>query len=124
MLGRLFYRKIGVDKPLFLLRPHMRTRFLEGGMDEKILTRHPDPGKQGVSISKAKYDVIRGTILDLLQTNGEMTFAELSNAANERLDGKFDGSISWYVTTVKLDLEAREVIQRVPKSKPQRLRSA
>ncbi len=91
-------------------------------MDEKILTRHPDPGKQGVSISKAKYDVIRGTILDLLQSNGEMTFTELNNAANERLDGKFDGSISWYVTTVKLDLEARELIQRVPKTKPQRLR--
>lgn len=23
-------------------------------MDEKILTKHPDPGKQGVSISKVK----------------------------------------------------------------------
>ncbi len=94
-------------------------------MDEKILTKHPDPGKQGVSISRAKYDMIRETILDLLRTNGEMTFmtfTELVEAANERLEGKFDGSISWYVTSVKLDLEARGVIQRVPKSKPQRLK--
>jgi hypothetical protein len=93
-------------------------------MDEKILTKHPDPGKQGVNISKAKYDVIRETILDLLRAHGELTFTELMEAANERLEGKFDGSISWYVTTVKLDLEARDTIQRVPKSKPQRLRLA
>jgi hypothetical protein len=92
-------------------------------MDERILTKHPDPGKQGVRISKAKHDVIRGTILDLLRANGEMTFTELSAAVNERLEGKFDGSVSWYVTTVKLDLEARNVIERVPKSKPQRLRA-
>jgi hypothetical protein len=95
----------------------------EDEMDEKILTKHPDPDKQGVRISKAKYDLIRETILDLLRANSELTFTELTSAANERLDGKFDGSVSWYVTTVKLDLEARKVIERVPKSKPQRLRT-
>jgi len=40
------------------------------------------------------------------------------------LQSSFDGSISWYVTTVKLDAEARGLIQRVPKSRPQRLRLA
>jgi DNA-binding Lrp family transcriptional regulator len=88
----------------------------------RVLTKHPDLGKQGVRISKAKYDLIRRTILDLLRANGEITFTQLANAVNERLEGKFDGSISWYVITVKLDLEARNVIERVPKSKPQRLR--
>ena len=91
-------------------------------MDEKIMTRHPDPGKQGVRISQAKYDMIRDTIVDLLRVNGEMTFTELADAANERLEGEFDGSVTWYVTTVKLDLEARNVIQRVPKTSPQRIR--
>jgi hypothetical protein len=91
-------------------------------MDEKILAKHPDPNKQGVRISQAKYNEIRETILDLLRANGEMTFTELSVATNKRLEGKFDGSVSWYVTTVKLDLEARNVIERVPGSKPQRLR--
>ena len=91
-------------------------------MEEKILTRHPDPGKQGVRISKVKYGVIRQTILEILRANGELTFTEIADAAKERLKGEFDGSISWYVTTVKLDLEARNEIQRVPKTKPQRLR--
>jgi hypothetical protein len=36
----------------------------------------------------------------------------------------FEGSVSWYVTTVKLDLETRGVVERVPGQKPQRLRLA
>lgn len=32
------------------------------------------------------------------------------------------GSVSWYTTTVKLDLEARGELERVPGSRPQRLR--
>jgi hypothetical protein len=65
---------------------------------------------------------VQQTILDLLRAQGEMTFAQLTDAAVESLAGKFDGSVSWYVTTVKLDLEARNVIQRVPGTSPQRLR--
>jgi hypothetical protein len=48
--------------------------------------------------------VIRGTNLDVLREDDEVTFTELVNAVNQRLEGEFDGSISWYVTTVKLDL--------------------
>jgi hypothetical protein len=32
------------------------------------------------------------------------------------------GSISWYTSTVKLELEVRGKIERVPASKPQRLK--
>lgn len=87
-------------------------------MEEKILARHPEKGKQGVKISKAKYEQMRATLVKILRARGEITFTELAEAANEHLQGKFDGSITWYVTTVKLDLEARKVIKRVPKTKP------
>jgi len=39
-----------------------------------------------------------------------------------QLRNRFEGSISWYVTTVKLDMEARGEIERVPDSNPQQLR--
>ncbi len=88
----------------------------------KITTKHPEPGKQGVRISQAKYEAVREAILESLQANSEMTFTELTNVVQQRLASTFEGSISWYVTTVKLDLEARNEIRRVPRTRPQRLR--
>jgi hypothetical protein len=91
-------------------------------MEEKILARHPEKGKQGVRISKAKYEQMRAALVKILRERGEITFTELAEAANQQLRGQFDGSISWYVTTVKLDLEARKIIKRVPKTQPPLLR--
>jgi len=88
-------------------------------MEPTILALNPDPSKQGVQISKTKYDVVRSAILDTLKTHGPMTFTELGNAVENSLYKGFDGSVMWYFTTVKLDMEARGEIRRVPKSKPQ-----
>lgn len=75
-------------------------------MSERILTLHPE-GKQGVNIDAAKYDQIKDSILKALRMEGEMPFGILLKSVNVDLEGKFEGSISWYMTTVKLDLEAR-----------------
>lgn len=90
-------------------------------MEEKIITLHPQ-GKEGVNISRAKYDTIRAAILDVVGARGEILFKELPAAVEETLQEPFNGSISWYVTTVKLDLEARSLLERVPGSSPQRLK--
>jgi hypothetical protein len=86
------------------------------------MTLHPEEGKSGVNISKQKYDVIRSAILKALAGEDDLTFSELGDAVGSQLEGKFDGSIGWYYTTVKLDLEARGVIERIPGSRPQRIR--
>ena len=87
---------------------------------EKIMTLHP-AGKAGVNIDKGKYDAVRAAIRQSLREHGTLTFDELVEDVREKLEGTFAGSVSWYVTTVKLDLEARGEIARVPKSRPQRL---
>ena len=89
--------------------------------EEKILTRHPD-GKKGVNILARRYDQIKDYILARLRENGEMSYRALDEMANKDLAGKFDGRISWYVISVKLDLEARKVIERIPGSSPQVIR--
>ncbi len=89
-------------------------------MEDRILTLHPE-GKEGVNISKEKYDLINQAIVDSLEDAGELTFSELGSEVSRRLEGNFQGSINWYYTTVKLDLEARDVIERIGKN-PQRLR--
>lgn len=92
-------------------------------MSDTIQTLHPH-GKQGVNISRAKYDLVRQTMIDILAGQGDKTASELSHAVVERLQPTFDGSVMWYCSTIKLDLEARGVIVAVPKSRPPRWRLA
>lgn len=92
-------------------------------MAEKIKTLHPE-GKQGVNISRAKYDTIRAAVLNVVEDQGEILFKHLPTAVEAELEEPFDGSLTWYITTIKLDLEARGLIERVPGSSPQRLRLA
>jgi hypothetical protein len=92
-------------------------------MKDTIRTLHPEK-KQGVNISKEKYEIIRDAILCVLQEKKEITFMNLSRAVEKEVNGKFDGSVTWYVTTVKLDMEARGEVKRVPNSRPQLVRLA
>lgn len=87
--------------------------------EEFVLAINPDPTKQGVRIEKAKYEVVRKAILENLHASGPMTFSQLGSLVEEQLQPTFDGSVMWYFTTVKLDMEARGELRRVPKSKPQ-----
>ena len=90
-------------------------------MKEKIRTLHPQK-KQGVKISREKYEIIRKAILCVLQSEKEISFMNLSRAVEKEVNGTFDGSVMWYVTTVKLDMEARGEIKRVLNSRPQLVR--
>jgi hypothetical protein len=87
--------------------------------EEKILTKHP-LGKSGRNISRQSYDTLKAAILSALR-KGALTHSELIERVNKSLKGKFSGNISWYAETVKLDLEARKVVERTS-SKPQRYR--
>lgn len=78
--------------------------------DEKILTKHP-LGKTGKRIDRQKYEVVKATILSALKKKA-LTHSELFEQLDRSLTGKFTGSIHWYGETVKLDLEARRIIQR------------
>ena len=79
---------------------------------EKILTLHPE-GKKGVNISVEKYDQIKDFILNIVSCQGTISYKELDAVAKENLAPVFDGSVSWYIEVVKLDLEARGIIERI-----------
>jgi hypothetical protein len=84
-------------------------------MSEKIMTRHPQR-KSGRSISREKYEQVRGAILAVIG-RGALTHSELL----ERVATRFDGNPHWYGETVKLDLEARNLIERTVE-RPQKYR--
>lgn len=87
---------------------------------EKIQTLHPIAGKTNKRISLEKYEVIRENITTIL-IEKEMTHTELMEILYDRVKDTFDGGVQWYGETVKLDLEARKIIERVG-TKPERYR--
>lgn len=88
--------------------------------ETKIMTLHPS-GKQGVNILLRRYDVIKEFILLKLKEHSEISFDELTDLAVKELSESFDGKVVWYMVTVKLDLEARKLIERVPRTSPHKL---
>ncbi len=92
----------------------MKEKFIE----QKIQTLHPQADKTNKKISLSKYHFIKGYILSIL-SNNELTHTELMEELNRRVNNKFEGGVQWYGETVKLDLEARQLIERT-KTKPEK----
>jgi hypothetical protein len=89
--------------------------------EQKIMTLHPS-GKKGVNILLKRYEVIKDFIIIKLKEHSEIGFDELTNLAVKELSATFDGKVVWYLVTVKLDLEARKLIERVPKTSPHKIK--
>lgn len=87
---------------------------------EQLQTLHPQPGKTNKRISLEKYTQIRNTILNLL-VGVELTHTELMEQLYNEVKNNFEGGVQWYGETVKLDLEARKIIERTG-TKPDRYR--
>jgi hypothetical protein len=92
----------------------------------KVQTKHPQPGKLAPRISRIKYDAIRDAILRVVPRHSDgIPFQDVPDLVQRvlprRVKERF-GSITWYTVTVKLDLEARGVLERVPGARPQRIR--
>jgi hypothetical protein len=65
-----------------------------------------------------KYEIIKGQLLKIL-TKRELTHTELMEELYSRVKNTFEGGVQWYGETVKLDLEARMIIERTS-SKPEK----
>ncbi len=86
--------------------------------EETIQTLHPQADKTNKKISLTKYHFIRENILAILK-NKEITHTELMEELFVRVKDNFEGGVQWYGEIVKLDLEARQLIERT-KSKPEK----
>lgn len=94
-------------------------------MDEtsdRVLCRNPEPGKQGVTMAAAKFALVRGAILEAL-SGGPVPLKAMTGEVTARLGPEAVarvGSVGWAMMAVKLELEVRGEIHRLPGS-PQRL---
>jgi hypothetical protein len=83
-------------------------------------------GAGGTRLPRDKYDAVRAALLRVIpRTARGIAFRDLPRLVDPAIPASMKprpGSTSWLVTTVKLDLEARHLIERVPGITPQHLR--
>jgi hypothetical protein len=93
---------------------------------ELIQLLHPDPKKAAPRISLKKYEAVRAAIMKAVsQQEDGILFKDLDAEVARLLSPdtlENLGSVSWYTISVKLDLEARGVIERIPGTRLQRIR--
>ena len=87
---------------------------------EMIQTLHPDKTKTNKRISLEKYNFIKTNLLAVLKKT-ELTHTDLMEALYQRVKDEFEGGVQWYGETVKLDLEARGILERTG-NKPEKYR--
>jgi len=88
--------------------------------DELIQLLHPQIDKANKKISSTKYTFIKDNLLTIL-SESEFTHTQLMEELYARVKDNFEGGVQWYGQIVKLDLEARKIIERT-KSKPEKYR--
>ena len=84
-------------------------------METKIQLSHPD-GKKAITMDKQKYTIVSEAILKLITTKGALTYSEILQGVTDEFRKnrtEFNGSLSWHLEWIKLDLEARRKIKRV-----------
>ena len=86
-----------------------------------IQLQHPE-GKKGAKIRLDKYETVKAENLAAIRQSSGILYKQLTKEIHKRLEGKFDGAITWYVTAVKLDLEARNLIERYQADRQQHLK--
>lgn len=92
---------------------------------DTVQALHPDPAKQGPRVDREAYEAYRAALLEVIPADADgVPFGELARriaplvpeAVRERT------SPGWWATTVKLDLEARGLIERIEGRGKQRVR--
>jgi len=52
----------------------------------------------------------------------QISYEKVDSLAVKDLTDTFDGKASWFIVSIKLDLESRGIIERIPKRSPHKLR--
>ena len=94
-------------------------------LEERVQLRHPEQGKAAPRIERWKYEALKRAILRVVpRKEPGLPFARLATAVARHLtrtERAKLGSVPWYAISVKLDLEARGFLRRIPGAAPQRL---
>lgn len=78
-----------------------------------VTTTHPRTKRQ-MNIKAAVYEPVKAAILQSLKGSNGKSFTELSDDVEMIIKKKmpgFEGSVSWYTISIRLDLETKGMIE-------------
>lgn len=90
-----------------------------------VVCETPTPGMKPTRIDEWRYDLVRAAIPKVVPDEEGIEFRRLAGPVHDLIPTDELvrlGPVSFYTTTVKLDLEVKGEIERIPSSRPQRLR--
>ena len=87
--------------------------------DDRIMMLNPNTGRDDMSIAVAIYEPVRDAILAAIDDAGELANKLLIDEVERRTPATLweNSSVAWYTTSVKLHLEATELLAK--RGKPQ-----
>jgi hypothetical protein len=86
-------------------------------VDGAVQCLHPDPAKSAPMLDRRLYDLTRAAILDAVPTTGRgLLTASLRTEVANRVPPQAYATVAvgWCTTLVRLDLQARGLLLRVP----------
>jgi len=92
--------------------------------DDRVLCRTPQADGT-TRIPRWKFDCVRRALHEVLSEADEVPYKDLKALVGGRISDEERaalGSLGWHLTTVKLELEVRGEVERVPGVRPQRVR--
>jgi len=91
----------------------------------KTVCHTPTPGKKPTAIPTWKYELLREAILSVVPVQEPgIPAKDLASTVQSKIDAgslKDLGSVSWHVTTVRLNMEVEGELGRIAGSKPLRI---
>lgn len=80
-------------------------------MPSYITTKHPS-GQQGMEMTPDDYEVVKETVLTIMETHQALSMPELTRLSYNELSGKVKGEPVALTKAVQNDLETRGLLER------------
>lgn len=80
-------------------------------MPSYITTKHPS-GQQGMEMTPDDYEVVKETVLSIMETHQALSMPELTRLSFNELSGKVKGEPVALTKAVQNDLETRGMLDR------------
>jgi DNA-binding transcriptional ArsR family regulator len=84
-----------------------------GDGTDRVVMQNPNTGRDDNTIARRMYEPVRAAILSAVEDHEPLPLSELADEVERRTPDELweSASLLWYTTTVKLDLQAKGLVE-------------